>query len=50
MIYADTESLIKSLQTNQVLKVVILKNIKSMNQLVFPIILSALMVMYLNLY
>ena len=47
--YADIESLIKSLQiVNQVLKVVILKNIKSMKQLVFPIILSALMIMYLN--
>ena len=47
--YADIESLIKSLQTcdpdpgkN------ILKNTKSMNQLAFPIILSVLMIMYLN--
>ena len=49
IIYADTESLIKPIEScNQILKVVILKNIKSMNQLVFPIILNVLMIMYLN--
>ena len=49
IIYADTESLIKAIQTwKQTLKKVIPKNIKSMNQLVFPIILSVLMIMYLN--
>ena len=49
MIYADTESLIKSLQTYEPSpQSSYIKNIKSMNQLVFPIILSALMIMYLN--
>ena len=49
MIYADTVSLINHCKlVNQVLKVVLLKNIKSMSELVFPIILSALMIMYLN--
>ena len=48
-IYADIESLIKSLQTcDPNPEKNILKNTKSMNQLVFPIILSALMIMYLN--
>ena len=48
-IYADIESLIKSLQTcdpNPEKKYT--KNTKSVNHLVFPIILSALMIMYLN--
>ena len=47
--YADIESLIKSLQTCEPSpQSSYTKNIKSMNQLVFPIILSALMIMYLN--
>ena len=46
IIYADTESLNKSLQTCEPSpKGSYTKNIKSMNQLVFPIILSALMIM-----
>ena len=47
IIYADTEFLINQYKlVKQTLKKVILKNIKSMNQLVFPIILSVLMIMY----
>ena len=49
MIYVDTESLIKPIQTCEPSsQSSYTKNIKSMNQLVFPIILSALMIMYLN--
>ena len=49
IIYADTESLIKPIQTCEAdPEKSYTKNIKSMNQLVFPIILSVLMIMYLN--
>ena len=49
MIYADTESLIKPIQSCEPSpQSSYTKNIKSMNQLLFPIILSVLMIMYLN--
>ena len=51
IIYADTESLIKSIQTCEQSPLdSYTKNIKSMNQLVFPIILSVSIIMYLNQY
>ena len=51
IIYADTESLIKPIQTCEAdPEKSYTKNIKSMNQLVFPIILNVLMIMYLNQY